>query len=306
VIGRVTTLMIAQTTLDELNQAYDRLSTTQEQLSSGKVINQPSDNPYGMSMVLRMQGELGSLNNYTNQINDGTAWSQASQTALTNIANVVQRVRELTVQGANGTNTSADLNAQAAEVDQLISSVEQEANTTYDGQYVFAGTANVAPYQAATGDAYQGNTGSAAAVTRLIGPGTSVQVNADLGSVLGSGQNGAGGPDGKLLDVLRTISADMKSGNISALGNADLTNLDTNFNALTELQASVGGITDRLQLASSRIQSLQLNDTQVLSNTQDADMAQTMINYSTEQAAYTAALKAGANIVQQSLLNFLQ
>ncbi len=305
-IGRVTTMMIAQSTLDEINQSYDRMSTTQEELSSGKQINQPSDNPYGMSVVLRMQGELGGLTAYNNQVTDGTAYTQASQTSLTNIANMVQRVRELTVEAANGTNTTADLQATASEVDQLTSAIEQEANSSYNGQYIFSGTSNVQPYQSATGDVYQGNSGAAGAVTRQIGPNTTLQVNVDLSSVLGNGSSGPGGPDGKLLDTLRSISADMKSGNTGALSNTDLGNLDSNFNNLTELQASLGATTDRLQLASDRIQSLQLADTQVLSNTQDADMAQTEINFSTEQAAYTAALRAGANIVQSSLMDFLQ
>lgn len=305
-IGRVTTLMISQTTLDELNQAYDRLATTQQQMSSGKKINQPSDDPYGMSKVLTIQGELGGLQSYTNQVNDGLAWSQAGQTALSNITNIVQRVRELTVEAANGTESRSDLAATASEVDQLTSAVEQEANTSYNGQYIFSGTANVAPYQPASGDVYQGNSGSAAVITRMIGPGTPLQVNADLGSVLGNGQSGPGGPDGKLLDVLRTISADLKSGNTAALSGTDLGNLDTNFSALTQLQAGVGSVTNRLQLAYSRLQDISLADTKVLSDTQDADMAQTAINYSTQQAAYTAALRAGANIVQSSLMDFLQ
>jgi flagellar hook-associated protein 3 FlgL len=58
-------------------------------------------------------------------------------------------------------------------------------------------------------------------------------------------------------------------------------------------------------MAASRIEALQTSDTEALSNTQDADMAQTEINYSTEQAALTAALQAGAHIVQQSLMDFL-
>ncbi len=68
----------------------------------------------------------------------------------------------------------------------------------------------------------------------------------------------------------------------------------------------MGAVTDQLSMASSRLSSLQLNDTQVLSNTEDADMAQTEINFSTQQAALQAALQAGAKIVQTSLLNFLQ
>jgi len=305
-IGRVTTMMVAQSTLDEIDQSYNRLSNTQEELSTGKQINEPSDNPYGMSMIMQMQGELGGLNAYNGQVQDGTAWTEASQTSLTNIANIVQRARELTVEAANGANSQSDLQDTAAELDQLTSAILQEANSTYNGQYLFSGTANKAPYQTATGDVYQGNSGSAATITRLIGPNTSLQVNVDLSSVLGNGTSGPSGPDGLLLDTLRTISSDMKSGNVNALSGADLTNLDTNFNTLTQMQASLGATTDRLQLASDRIQSLQQADTQVLSNVQDADMAQTEINYSTQQAAYQAALKAGANIVQGSLLDFLK
>jgi flagellar hook-associated protein 3 FlgL len=225
---------------------------------------------------------------------------------MTNVANIVQRVRELVVASSNGTNTAANLAGDAAEVQQLIDAVKQEANTSYDGQYIFSGTSNVQPYQTATGDVYQGNSGAAAAITRLIGPNNTVQVNVDLSQVLGSGQSGPGGPDGKLLDTLQTIYQDMSSGNLTALSQTDLGNLDTNFNSLTQMQAMLGATTDRLQLASSRMQDLQLADTQVLSNTQDADMAQTEIDYSTQQAAYTAALRAGANIVQSSLMDFLK
>ena len=97
----------------------------------------------------------------------------------------------------------------------------------------------------------------------------------------------------------------MQSGNTGAIGGADLQNLDSNFGTLTQMEANVGAITNRLTLASTRIQQLQNSDTAALSNVQDADMATVAINFSTEQAAYSAALKAGANIVQSSLLDFL-
>jgi flagellar hook-associated protein 3 FlgL len=306
VIGRITTLMTAQSTINDLSLSFDRLSQTQQEMSSGKKVSQPSDDPYAMSVVLNEQSQLGMLDAYTSNVNDGTAWTQSGQSAMTNIANVVQRVRELVVGGANGTNTQADLAGSAAEVKQLIAAVKSEANTQYNGQYVFAGTTNVAPYQSSTGDLFQGNSGSAGAVTRLIGPNTTVQVNVDLSSVLGNGAAGSGGSDGKLLDTLNTIYSDMTSGNTNGLGNSDLKALDTNFGALTQMQASLGATSNRLDLASSRIQSMQTSDTQVLSNAQDADMAQVAIDYSTQQAAYSAALRAGASIVQSSLMDFLK
>ena len=298
--GRITTQMTASMTLNDLQQSLNRLDTTQQQLSSGKKINQPSDDPYGTSQAMSLNGQLSSLNDYTNNITDGTAWTQQATTSLGDIDSMVQRVRELVVQASNGTYTQSDLNASASEVNQLIDAIKQEANASYNGQYIFSGTSTgTAPYQTGSTDTYQGGTGS---VNRLIGPNTTLSVSTNISSLLGNGQ--ASG-DGGLLDTLRTIASDMQSGNTGAIGGADLKNLDSNFGTLTQMEANVGAITNRLTLASTRIQQLQNSDTAALSNVQDADMATVAINFSTEQAAYSAALKAGANIVQSSLLDFL-
>jgi flagellar hook-associated protein 3 FlgL len=298
-IGRITNQMASQMTLAGIEGALDRLDTTQEELSTGKSINQPSDNPSGTALVLQLNTDLSNLTNYSNQVSDGTGWAQAQSSALTDITNATQRIQELTTEAANGTQTTADMQASAQEVNQLIDQIKQDANTQYNGQYVFSGTAtSTAPYQSGSDDTYGGNSG---AVTRSIGPNTTLTVSANLEGVLGNGQSSG---DGQLLDTLRTIASDMQSGNSSGL-NSDLSSLTTNLNSLTGLSANVGAVQDRLQMASSRIQTLQLSDTQVLSNTQDADMASTEISFSTQQAALQAALQAGANIVQQSLMNFL-
>lgn len=298
--GRITTQMTASMTLNDLQQSLNRLDTTQQQLSSGKKINQPSDDPYGTSQAMNLNGQLSALNDYTNNITDGNAWTQQATTSLGDIDSMVQRVRELVVQASNGTYTQSDLNASAAEVNQLIDAIKQEANASYNGQYIFSGTSTAtAPYQTGSTDTYQGGTGT---VDRLIGPNTKISVNTNISSLLGNGQAAA---DGGLLDTLRTVVSDMQSGNIGAIGGADLKNLDTNFGTLTQMEANVGAVSNRLTLASTRIQQLQNSDTAALSNVQDADMATVAINFSTEQAAYQAALKAGANIVQSSLLDFL-
>ena len=304
-IGRITQQMTAQNLLSNINQALDRIDTTQLELSTGRKINQPSDNPYGTSLALQLNNQIANLNSYSNNVTDGTGWAQAGNAALSDITNAVQRIRELVVQASNGTQTQADMTAGAAEVNQLIDQIKQDANTQYNGQYIFSGSAtSTAPYSSGSGDAYAGDTGQ---VTRQIGPNSSLAVNANLSSVLGTGQTVSGQPagDGKLLNTLRNIVDDMKSGNANALGATDLSQLDTNFGNLNGLTADMGATTDRLQMAASRIQTLQASDAQSLSNTQDADMAATEVNFSTEQAALTAALQAGAHIVQQSLMDFL-
>jgi flagellar hook-associated protein 3 FlgL len=298
-VGRITTQMTSAMTLASITQSMDRLNNTQQELSSGKKINQPSDDPYGTSLSLQLQGQLSQIDSFNDNVTDGTAWTQTATSAMSQIDTMVQRAQELVVSASNGTNSASNDQADAAELNQLIQSIKQAANTQYNGQYIFSGTSvQTAPYQSGSTDAYQGGTG---AITRAIGPGSSVQVNGDISQVLGSG-----GGDGKLLDTLRTIASDMQSGNASALSGTDLTNLNSNYGTLTQAETNMGAVTDQLTMASSRLQSLQLNVTQVLSNTQDADMAQTEIDFSTQQAAFQAALQAGAKIVQSSLLNFLQ
>ncbi len=303
-IGRITNQMSAQMTLAGIESSLDRLDTTQQELSSGKSINQPSDNPSGTSLALQLNTQLSNLTSYSNNVTDGTGWATAQSSALSDITNCVQRIQELTTEAANGTQSTADMQASAQEVNQLIDQVKSDANTQYNGQYVFSGsTTSTAPYASGTDDTYAGNSGQ---VTRTIGPNTSLTVSANLSGALGNGQTVSGQPagDGLLLNTLRNVADDMQSGNSSAV-NSDLSGLTSGLNSLGGLSATVGATTDRLQMAGSRIQTLQSDDTQVLSNTQDADMATTEISYSTQQAALTAALQAGASIVQQSLMNFL-
>lgn len=299
--------MTSSLILNDLNSSMDQMDTTQQELASGLSINEPSDNPYGTSLSMQLNGDLSALTSYSGNVTDGTSWANTAQSALTNITDVVQQVQEVVTEASNSTNNQADLNAAASEVGQLIDQVKQEADTQYGNEYIFSGTATgTEPYQTGTGssDTYAGNGN---AVNRLIGPNSTVTVNVNISSLLGNGQTTPGQPagDGLLLNTLRNIEDDLTSGNTTNLSGTDLTQLQTNLNSILSAQASLGGISDRLQLASSRIQDLQTSDTESLSNTEDANMAQTEINYSTQQAAFTAALKASAGIVQSSLVDFL-
>lgn len=300
---RVTTLMSSSATLRDLNDGLSRLSRLQNQLSSGKQITRPSDDPYGTSRALSLRGELGGLDQYQRNVDDGTGWLNTSDTALSQMSDVLARVRELLVQGGNDTAGPAERGAMADEIDQLAESVKQEANVQYGGRYIFSGTAtDTAPYALGGADRYQGNAGT---ITRAIGPQVQLPINIDVHALLGDGQ--AAGDD-KLLNTLRDISDHLRGStpaDATALRGTDLQRLDANLDTLNGIRADVGARTNRLAIASSRLSGLALNSTKLLSDVEDADMAQTITQYATQQAAYSAALKAGANIVQSSLLDFL-
>src|SRR3984885_12392935 len=146
-IGRITNQMSAQMTLSGIETALDRLDTTQQELSTGKSINQPPDNPSGPALALGLNTDLSNLTSYSNNVTDGTGWATAQSSALSDITNAVQRIQELTTEAANGTQSAADMQASAQEVNQLIDQVKSDANTQYNGQYVFSGSAtSTEPY----------------------------------------------------------------------------------------------------------------------------------------------------------------
>ncbi len=301
---RITPAMVTATTLNDINSSLASLERTSDELSSGKTILEPSDNPYGASQVIDLQSQLDGLSSYETNAQEGISWENTASGAMSNISNVLQTVRGLLVQTSSGTYNQSDRESIATEVDQLTEAVKQDANTQYAGQYVFSGTkTTTAPYPQGAEDTYQGDNGT---ITRAIGPGVSVDINTNISTLLGNGHEAA---DGKLLDTLQTISEHLRGGtaeDVGALGSSDLKDLEANIQTLTQLQATAGSVTDQLQTAVSRIESLQGSITASLSNTEDANIAQTSIAYANEQAAYEAALRAGASIIQESLLQFLQ
>jgi flagellar hook-associated protein 3 FlgL len=301
---RITPAMVTGTTLNDLNASLASLQRTTNELSSGKTIAEPSEDPYGASQVIDLQSQLEGLSSYEANAQDGISWENTASTAMSSISQVAQRVRELLVQGANGTYNQSDLETMALQVEQLEQSVKQDANTQYAGQYIFSGTATTTPpYEQGANDEYKGN---AETVSRAVGPGASVTITTNISTLLGNGEEAK---DGKLLDTLSTIAKNLRAGTAEAreaLGTTDLQKLDGNIETLTQLQATAGSATDQLQTALTRNEDLQTSITQVLSNTDSTNVAAASVAYANEQAAYESALRAAATIVQESLLNFLQ
>jgi flagellar hook-associated protein 3 FlgL len=301
---RVTNSMMNRSVLSDLNAVANRLTETQRKMASGKEINKPSDDPYGAGRALSLRGELEAMRQHGRNVDEALGWQTVTDTALGTIGDLAQRARELVVQGANDTLSETDRNAIAQEIDQIIAGMKQEANATYDGRYVFAGTStDVRPYdstvQATANDAYSGD---AVAQMREIGPGVRLPVNVTGDEVLG----GSAGSAGTLLDVLRNVSDHLRSGDADALSQDDLEDLDAGIDNLLAIRARVGAGMNRLETAKSRLLEVQEAATTMLSNVEEADMAKTIIDFNTQQAVYQSALKAGAQVIQPSLLDFLR
>jgi flagellar hook-associated protein 3 FlgL len=302
---RITDSMTSRLVLSDIENISSQLSKTQQQLSSGKQITRPSDDPFGTSRALLYRSELASNQQYQKNADDASSWQSVTDTALSGISNFALRARDLVVQGANGATDQTGRDAIAAEIDQITDSIKTEANQQYAGRYVFSGSATQTPPFKLGGtppdDTFYGNNDS---LVREIGQGVQVPINIAAGDS-SFGTNGNGVVTG-LISQLRTVAAHLRAGDVNSLGTTDLKGLDTAQDQVATAQAVVGARTNRLTAATDRLQQLEQSATQLLSNTEDADMAQTMINYSMQSSVYQAALKSGANLIQPSLLDFLK
>ena len=297
---RITNGMLQRRVLADLNEVSARMTETQSKIASGKELDRPSDDPFAVGRSLALRESVGGIRQNQRNVSDGRGWQDAAELALTHITDSVQRANELLVQGASDTADPTAREAIAAEIDQLIAGIKDSVNTTYAGQYVFSGTEVDTPPYTRTSDAYQGNAG---VVAREVGPGVSLGINQVASDFLGNGQ--AAG-DGKLLHVLRDISDHLRAGDGEALRGSDIGRLKATLEDVIDVRAVNGARSNRLEAAASRLAELEQSTLSQISDTEDVDIVKALIDYNSQQAGYQAALRAGANIVQTSLMDFLR
>ena len=311
---RITTSMVQRNILSDLNSISSKLTQTQMKAASNKEINRPSDDPFATAQAMALRQSLSANQQHQRNVEDSIGWMDATEQALMDMTDSVEKVKSLLVQGSSDSLDQTSRDSIAAELDQLIEGIKQTANTSYRGSYLFAGTeTSTRPYAptsnpyVAADDAYLGNEAgwdpAEPGIIREIGPGVQMSINVVARQFLGDGQ---GTGDGKLLDVLRDASANLRSGNVTALRGNDMDRLEQNFDQLLEVRAANGAKTNRLEAALGRLTQLEESVTEQLSKTEDADIAETLIELNSQTAAYQAALRAGASIVQTSLMDFLR
>ena len=124
----------------KLSNATHSLDTTYKRLSSGLRINSAKDDAAGLQISNRLTSQINGLNQGNRNANDGIALAQTAEGAMDEIHSMLQRIRTLSVQSANGTNTTADRSSIQAEVDQLSNEITRIAcKTTFGGKQILAG-----------------------------------------------------------------------------------------------------------------------------------------------------------------------
>ncbi|MDU6036808.1 MAG: flagellar hook-associated protein FlgL [Clostridium butyricum] len=137
---RITNGMLVENYMTNTNRNLNNMQTLQRQLSSGKEINRPSDNPYKASRTMQLYTEIDANKQYNENIKDVSNWLDTTDTALNQMNNVLSRMRELMVTAGNGAYGDDEKKAIQDEIKELQNQMCQIMNTNFDGAYIFGGT----------------------------------------------------------------------------------------------------------------------------------------------------------------------
>jgi flagellar hook-associated protein 3 FlgL len=291
---RVTAGSASRQALAGLQADSSRLANLQQQITSGRQITKPSDNPTGTVTALQLRSQLKQVNQYQANSNDALGWLTTVDSSLHSVTNQLQQVRSLVLQGMNtGTGNPTSNEALAQQVDQAKASLLSLANSSYLGRPVFGGTTAGGVAFDATGS-YAGDTGT---VSRTVGPNNAIDLNTP--------GTAAFGPNGSnLFDLLTDISAKLRT-NPSGLS-ADLAQLDARQVSITNEQSLAGAKYQRIQSVQNTANTNLVQLKSQLSDLQEIDLADMAIQVTSANAAYQAALATTAKISQVSLLDFLR
>ena len=294
---RITQRAVTLTSLQGLNQNLGALGKLQQQLTSGRLINAPSDSPTGTNRAMQTRADQEATAQYARNISDGQSWLDQTDSTLRQMLDVTRKVRDLTVQGSNtGAMSDTARQALATETASLRESLLGLANTTNAGRPLFGGiTAGQRAYDPDSG-AFVGAGGTD--VLRRVSQTEEVRVDI-------SGPEAFGNPaDGDLFALVGRIATNLAD-SPEALAD-DLARLDEIMNGMKSAVADVGARSARIE-REGRINMDQGITLQTrLADVESIDLPNTIMKLQMQQTAYESALAATAKAITPTLLDYLR
>lgn len=302
---RVTQSMLASNSLRNLSKSYTDLMKYNDQLQTGKKISRPSDDPVVAVKGIAYRTNLTEVEQYKRNLSDAYTWLENSEAGIEQAKEVIQRVRELLIEGKNGTNNPEDLKAIQVEIGQLKEDLAGVANMQVAGRYIFNGTDTARPPIALNPD---GSVQSININTKdfniEVSKGVQLKVNINAENVFGKG----------LLSPVTTTAGEGTLSKIeqflNGIGNHDpdqlLGELDSHFDKLSGERSGLGARYNRLELIDDRLESQEVFANRILSENEDADMEKIITDLTTQESVHRASLAASSRIIQPTLIDFLR
>ncbi len=316
---RMTNNLLIHNMLWNMNNNLSSMGIRQNQLASGKSISAPSDDPVGITKVLKLKSDIAENKGYKESIRDAKSWMEVSEHSLMDMKDILQRVRELAVQGANGVYTKEDTQKIQAEIDQLKDEIIVGANSTIAGRYIFSGLHTDKPLiDSETGkwNTFVDSNGVTKELVNAAGNmgddlrGFDISVNekmviqTDLAKMFGG--RGVDDPSKpKLIEDLEKFSAALGSGNTDKV-NSFLGTVDDHLENVLAEGAQIGAKVNRVEFIENRIDNNTLSYTKLLSDVYDVDYSDAIIKFKSLESIYRASLSVGAKVMQPTLVDFIR
>jgi len=283
--------------LAALENLQQQQSTATLEMGTGSTINKPSDNPAGAAELVQIQNATSQVDSFQQSIGSINSQLSTADSTLSSVATVLQRAISLGVQGANGTLSNTDRSAIATELSGIQSQLISLANTTYQDQFLFAGTADTEPYvidaAAPSGVSYKGNSG-----TNLVTIGNGYQVQVNL-----PGSQVFNGPGADVFQAIQDLINGLNSN--SGIPNA-VTEVTNAYNYVTEQRVFYGNAMNQAQSQQTFLGTENVNLSQQENTVAGADMDTVASQLASDETAINATLSAMSSMPRTSLFDYLK
>ncbi|MEL4024094.1 flagellar hook-associated protein FlgL [Lysinibacillus endophyticus] len=294
---RVTQSMLSGNMLRNLSNSYSKMGKLQEQVTTGKKVNRPSDDPVVAMKGINYRTQLNNVEQFSRNIGEAYNWLDTTDDTFDKIGSALQRTKELMVQASSDTSTSEDREKANSELQQLRQHVQNLANTKIGNSYIFSGTkTTTAPFDSQTG--YTNNLNDPAfkkSVEIEVFDGINIQINTSPIETFN-----------KIDQMFADIDTAISSGADASTLSSHLTTIDDNMDELLTTRADIGARQNRVELMDSRLQSQEVIATERMSENEDIDYEKVITEMITQESIHRAALSVGARIIQPTLTDFLR
>lgn len=302
---RITNNMLVNNMINYISNNLERLEKYQRQIATGKKISMPSDDPVAAARALKLRTDVAEIEQYKRNVKDAQSWLDITENTLASIGEVLHRARELTVQGANDTYGEEDAQKITAEIKQLRTQIIHLANTTYAGRYIFSGFKTDKKLIDEENGKFAIDVSTSEMIKYEIGIGDDININVTGGDLFNAGKNATSSEMGDLIKVFDDLVAALESRDHEAIDNC-LERLDAGIGNVLRVRADVGARQNRLELTAARLDNDSLNFTKLMSENEDIDIVEVLINLRSEESVYQASLAGGARIILPTLVDFLR
>ena len=307
-VMKVSTSMFFDRASAQLANVQGNLAKTQEQLSTGKQITKPSDEPDKASLVTRLESEIARQKSYQESIKAIEIRRKAEETALNSTSDVMFRMKELSVQAANDTLGAADRKTIALEMTELRNQILSLANSQdSNGNYLFAGSrVSQMPFSpdAKGVIVYKGDQ-----ARMVVGVGDNRRMNQNIpGSdafITVVRDDGNGGRVGiGFFQAMGDLIEAVKSSNRVAIQRG-ISEIDTLQQGLSDATAQVGTDLNVVDSQNNVLDEITLRLKTTMSDIQDLDYTEAITKMNKDQLALEAAQSSFAKISKLSLFNYI-